>query len=308
VKERPLISFDYAVKYLLRSKTKDDYAILGGFLSELMGRRVKVIDILESETNKVDADEKTNRVDIKAQIDTSTPLGDRISTPLNDRGGEFAVFEIQFSREYDFFARVLFGVSKAVTEQVKSGETKYNINKVYSINIAYSNMTAKREYLFYGRFSGFQGVHFKEESIPFAQTVDEKSKDLIDIHPEYYLILPGMFDDELRGKFDEWVYILKHTAAREDFTAAGIEEAKVKLDLLTMPPNERKAYERYLENRSSLDCAIITAKADGWNEGLAEAQKKIVLNMHNKGYNIQDIAEATELSVDKINDIVTRSS
>jgi len=130
--ERTLISFDYAVKYLLRSKA--DYGILSGFLSELMSRKVEVDDIIESESDAgPDPDAKTNRVDLKARID----------------GTEYVVFEIQFSREYDLLGRVLFGVSKAVTEQIKTGAQQYDIRKVYSVNIVYSNMTAKREYLFF---------------------------------------------------------------------------------------------------------------------------------------------------------------
>jgi predicted transposase/invertase (TIGR01784 family) len=290
VADRPLISFDYAVKYFLRDKA--DYVILSGFLSELMCRRVEVIDILESESNTSAPDEKLNRVDLKAELDN----------------GELAVFEIQFRREYDLLGRVLFGVSKAITEQVKSGK-RYDIKKVYSVNIAYSNLTAKREYLFYGKFGGFHGVHFGDETIPFAQAAGKKSKKTVEIHPEYYLILPEMFDDELRGKFDEWVYILKHTAARDDFTAAGIEEAKAKLDYLKMTPAEKKAYDRYLDNRGSLDCAFETAKADGWKEGMAkgraEERTRLAVALHKKGVAIDIIAETAELSADEINEIIS---
>jgi hypothetical protein len=139
--ERILISFDYAVKFLLRGKSSDDFVILNGFLSELMGRRIEVTDILESESNKSAPDEKTNRVDLKAQID----------------GGEFAVFEIQFLQKFDFLGRVLYGVSRSILEQVYSGEL-CNIKKIHSINVAYY-MKSKREYLFTGEFGGFHGVH-----------------------------------------------------------------------------------------------------------------------------------------------------
>ena len=38
MKNRTLVSFDYAVKYILRSKA--DMTILSGFLTELLGRKV----------------------------------------------------------------------------------------------------------------------------------------------------------------------------------------------------------------------------------------------------------------------------
>jgi len=40
-----LVRFDWAMKKLLRSKA--NFGILGGFLSELLGRDLKIINILE---------------------------------------------------------------------------------------------------------------------------------------------------------------------------------------------------------------------------------------------------------------------
>jgi hypothetical protein len=57
-----LIRFDWAIKKLLRRKT--NYGILEGFLSELLNFDVKIVKILESESNKEDQDDKYNRVDI----------------------------------------------------------------------------------------------------------------------------------------------------------------------------------------------------------------------------------------------------
>jgi hypothetical protein len=280
--ERTLISFDYAVKFLLRGKSSDDFVILNGFLSELMGRKIEVTDILESESNKSAPDEKTNistplndrRVDLKAQID----------------GGEFAVFEIQFLQKFDFLGRVLYGVSRSILEQVYSGEL-CNIKKVHSINVAYY-MKSKREYLFTGKFGGFHGVHFEEESIQFAQAADEKSEELVEIHPEYYLILPDMFDEKLRGKFDEWIYVLKKSKVRDDFTAAGIKEAKAKLDYLSMPPDERLAYERYMDSIRSQNSIVIAAEVRGKVEGRAEGRAEgaaNVLELLNQGIPIDEI-------------------
>ena len=98
--DRTIISFDYAIKTVLRDKANFD--VLNGFLSELMRRDVKVIDILESEGNKDDPALKTNRVDLKARIDDA----------------DMVIFEIQVFTQVDFFGKLLFDVSKAVVEQV----------------------------------------------------------------------------------------------------------------------------------------------------------------------------------------------
>jgi len=284
--ERTLVSFDYAVKYLLRDKA--DFVILSGFLTELLKRKVEVLAILESESNKVKPGEKINRVDLKAEIDD----------------GELAVFEFQFNRDVDFFDRVLYGVCKAVTEQVESGK-KYEIKKVYSINIAYHDIPgAKKEYLFFNKSGGFKGVHFKKETVRFGNLETDGN----DIHPEYYLILPNKFDEKLRDDFDEWIHVLKHSAVPESYNAKGIAEAKIKLDLLRMSPEERKAYETYLENRASVDSAIDTAKHEGLTEGLAkgkvegrqEASTEIAKNMKTEGIDINTIVKLTKLSIKEI--------
>ena len=61
------IRFDWAIKRLLRQKANFD--VLEGFLTVLLGEAVKIIEILESESNQQMADDKFNRVDIKAKND-----------------------------------------------------------------------------------------------------------------------------------------------------------------------------------------------------------------------------------------------
>jgi len=279
--ERTLVSFDYAVKYLLRGKS--DYVILSGFLSELMGKTVKVTNILESESNKADRNDKVTRVDLKAQFNT----------------GEIAVFEIQFLDQFDFFGKVLSGVCNAVKEQVEAGGV-YNIKKVYSINIAYFDLKVKREYLFHGKFGGFQGVHYKDESVSFAQARTSYSKKVFDIHPEYYLILPNMFDEKMRGRFDEWIYILKNSKAREDFKAAGIKEAKVKLDYLHMSIEKKKEYDRFMENRGNAASVVLTAVGKGRNE----ERIKNIKNMYSAGAPVAQLVKGFKLPAEDIKHIL----
>jgi hypothetical protein len=54
---RKLISFDWAMKKLLRSKA--NFEILEGFLNELLKDNIKILEILESESNKEDRKDKS---------------------------------------------------------------------------------------------------------------------------------------------------------------------------------------------------------------------------------------------------------
>ena len=98
-----LVSFDWAMKELLRSKA--NFGILEGFLSELLKQDVKILNLLESESNKDHKDDKQNRVDILVQV----------------QNGEIVLVEVQVNNEYDYFYRILFGTSKIITEYLGKG-------------------------------------------------------------------------------------------------------------------------------------------------------------------------------------------
>ena len=89
---------------MLRHKANFD--ILEGFLSELLEEEIKIKQILDSEGNKETEDDKYNRVDILVE----------------NSKNELVIIEVQNSKEYDYFRRMLFGAAKAITEHIKEGQ------------------------------------------------------------------------------------------------------------------------------------------------------------------------------------------
>jgi predicted transposase/invertase (TIGR01784 family) len=308
--ERTIISFDYAIKYLLRDKANFD--ILSGFLTELLCRQVIVQEILESEGDVDAPDGKVNRLDLKAKIDD----------------GEIAVFEIQYNDQIDFMGKVLFNACKAVVEQVSAGKP-YNVKKVYSVNIFYDAIGAEKEYLFVASLHEFKGKHF-EETIPFSQNINERSNVQKEIHPEYFLILPEKFDGQMRSKFDEWVYVLKNSSVKSEFTAAGIQAAGEKLDILKMTPQQRAAYERTsradMDQKTQLFTAELKGRTEGEAKGLekgeaiglekgeaigraaerTELQENVVINCHQAGLYPDTISTITRLTLEQVIEILKR--
>ena len=114
-----LIRFDWAMKRLLRNKS--NYVVLEGFLSTLLREDIHICRFLESESNQKDATDKFNRADILAE----------------DSKGRFIIIEVQNNRELDYFHRMLYGVSKTVSEYINIGDAYDKVRKVYSINIVY---------------------------------------------------------------------------------------------------------------------------------------------------------------------------
>jgi predicted transposase/invertase (TIGR01784 family) len=250
--DRPLISFDYAAKTVLRNPSNFD--VFSGFLSELLCRDVAVQEILEGESLKDNEYEGTNRVDMKVKID----------------GAEIVVVEIQFEHEADFLQRTLFGVSKAITSQHRKGEKFNDIKKVYSIDIIYFNLSQSSDYIYNGR-TNYIGMNTKEElKLAEDKKAFYETEHIGDIYPEYYLIEVNKFDETIRSKFDEWIYFLKTDMVKKEFTAKGLREAKDKLDYLRLSLEEQAEYDRKMNRRSSFISAMDTAKMEG--EFIGEAR------------------------------------
>lgn len=140
---RPLISFDWAIKRLLRQKA--NFNILEGFLSELLREEVVIKSIPESETNKANAASKYNKFDLLCE---------------NDKG-ELLAIELQFYPELDFLQRMLFGTSKLITEYLTEGSPYENVKKIYSINIVYFDLGQGTDYIYYGKTT-FSGLHHND--------------------------------------------------------------------------------------------------------------------------------------------------
>lgn len=75
------VRFDWAIKRLLRQKANFD--VLEGFLTVFLGEKVTILEILESESNQLSAEDKFNRVDIKAVTVRTRSSLSRYRIPAN---------------------------------------------------------------------------------------------------------------------------------------------------------------------------------------------------------------------------------
>jgi predicted transposase/invertase (TIGR01784 family) len=137
---RKLISFDWAMKKLLRSKA--NFEILEGFLSELLREDVRIQEVLESESNKETQRDKFNRVDLK----------------VKNAAGDILIIEVQYDREFDFLQRIFYGTAKAVTEHMQEGAAYSQITKLISVSILYFDLGQGTDYVYHGTTS-FRGLH-----------------------------------------------------------------------------------------------------------------------------------------------------
>ena len=285
-KKRKLITFDWAIKRLLRSKA--NFGILEGFLTELLKEDITILDVLESESNKDYKLDKFNRVDLK----------------VRNSKQEIIIIEIQYDREYDYLQRIFYGVSKTAIEHLEENASYSGITKVISINILYFDLGSGTDYIYKGT-TRFVGLHNNDLLDLNAKQKQLFKKDSVEsLYPEYYLIKINRFNDIAKDTLDEWVYFLKNEEIKPTFTAKGLKEAEEKFNIMKLPEDEQKAYEHYQDDlhyqasifESSFGDGYYEGEVIGMEKGIEKATKNIALNLAKEGTTVEIIAKVTGLS------------
>jgi len=291
-----LIRFDWAIKRLLRNKA--NFGILEGFLSELLEDDIKIENILESESNKENAANKLNRVDLL----------------VKDSKGELIIIEVQNDYQADYLLRMLFGTAKLIVDNMDEGMAYHEVKKVISIHIVYFDLGVGDDYIYYGSTT-FWGKHKNDRLQLSKQEQEIFQTDMVSkIYPQYYIIKVNDFDDIAKDTLDEWINFLKTQEIKDGTTAKGLKEAKVKLNYMQLNEEDKKDYQRYIENWRDNEGIIVGNYNKGRYEGEAnkekyaeEREKQTKLEMAKKclkrGMSIPDIAELTGLTEDEIKNI-----
>ncbi|MBO4281569.1 MAG: Rpn family recombination-promoting nuclease/putative transposase [Bacteroidales bacterium] len=291
------LRFDWAMKYVLRDKA--NFSVLEGLLTVFLGERVQVVELLESEGNRLRKDDKFNRVDVKAK----------------NSHGDLILVEVQQSEEYYYLQRILYGAAKAITEHIAAGDRYTEVKKVYSINIIYFDWEKGKtqDYLYHGQ-TCFKGWNTgdpleisQEDRVGLRMLPPQK------VFPEYFLLLVNAFDKEPETPMEEWMDYLKRGRIRPDTTTPGLVEAKRRLDFLKLTPQEQREYERYLDDRvyekdvlttshnkgmhegfsAGLEEGLEQGRAEGEAVGRANSLKEIARKMREAGYPPEEIERMT---------------
>ena len=300
--QRKLITFDWAMKRLLRSKA--NFEILEGFLSELLNDDIVILELLESESNKDSVTDKYNRVDLK----------------VKNRAGEIIIIEVQYEREFDYLQRMLYGTARAITEHQQEGEPFSSLVKVISVNILYFDLGQGSDYIYRGTTS-FTGMH--DNDLLQLSGRQQKLYGKAQVHhlfPEYYLIRINNFNDIAATPLDEWIYFLKNEEIKDEFKARGIQKAKKAFSLLNLPEKDRVAYARYQDDlryqaslvESNYGLGRLEGREEGKEIGREEGREigreevekrkahEVAVKMKRKGATLEDIMDVTGLMREEI--------
>ena len=288
---KKLISFDWAIKRLLRNKA--NFVVLEGFLSELLFDNIKIEQILESESNQQRDDDKFNRVDILTQ----------------NSKNELIIIEIQSTYEIDYFQRMAFGVSKSITENHRLGSKykeikKRNAARVISINIVYFDLGQGQDYIYKGK-TDFRGLHQNDLlGLSDKQRTTFLKANVSDIFPEFYLLKVNQFNDVAIDTLDEWIYFLKNSEVKDEFKAKGLKEAGEVLDIMRLEKEDQYGYNRYMDSLSLKASEIFTLQTEAEfkvrEDERAKNNIEIAKNGILKGYENAIISDLTNLNNNQI--------
>lgn len=118
-----LISFDYAIKYLL--KDKGDYSIVEGFVSALLKsagyKAVKIIALLDTESNKEDPKHKRSLADLIVE----------------DEDKHKYIIEIERNVKDSFIHKACFNTYRVIVDNLAQRADYTEIKKVFHISLLY---------------------------------------------------------------------------------------------------------------------------------------------------------------------------
>ncbi len=250
-----LISFYYAIKYLL--KDKGDYEIVEGFISAILKDAgyspVKITALLESCSNKEDDILKSGVADVIVE----------------DEEGHKYIVEIDKSYINLFMHKVCFNSSRLIVDSIYKSEDYTTIKKIFHINLLYFPFADMKAPLYHGKtiFREVDKKHLMKFSLG-----DMRGKifDLCNVFPEYFVISVPLFNDIIRDELDEWLYVVKHSEVKKDFKSPYMKKVAKKLDILKMTTKERIIYRAHMSKGFKDRDYIVSAEEKGIEEGMAK--------------------------------------
>ena len=274
------VRFDWAVKTLLRDKA--NFGVLEGLVSVILNEKITIVELLESESNRVGFEDKYNRVDIKAK----------------NSKDEIILVEVQQASESDFLSRILYGTSKSIVEHIGIGDDYGKVKKVYSINIVYFNFGKGSDYLYHGQTS-FVGVNTHDKlRITRKQHNALKICTPEEIFPEYYIVRVNQYDkpeDEAGTPLEEWLDYLKNGRIKDGTTTPGLAKAAEKLQYMMMSREEQQQYFRYMDHVKFERNAMETSRLEGLTEGVEKGLSEGVEIGRAEGENKKNIEVARKM-------------
>jgi len=285
---KPLISFDYAIKYLL--KDKGDYGIIEGFISALLGtigyKDVKIVALLESESNKEDSKNKRSLADLIVE----------------DGDNNKYIIEIERNVKDSFIHKACFNTSRLIVDNLAQREDYTQIVKVFHISLLY--FPIGNGPIYHGKTIIHEIETNQKLTVHIKNQETDEEFDATGILPEYFFISVPLFNDRVEKEIDDWLYVMKHDDVPAELHSPYMKQVAEKLSILKMTPEERANYSYYQQklynDRDELQAAESRGIEKGREEGKKAEKIEIAKLMISKNKPIEEIIELTGLTESEI--------
>ena len=226
--------------------------------------------------------------------------------------GEHFIIELQRSPQHFYADRSISYVSRIISRELRRGDKRYRIPKVYSINILdfdADEFKSRAGYFWPVRLKDADNEIFSEKfTLIFIElnkfAARNKSQELSDELQQWLYLLKNMQDmDEsdfrrqdgiFRELMEECRITKLNNMEKENYEKSIMEYEDVKAAI---------AYTKELAEKNAFDKGLEKGMQKGIEKGKNEEKLSIVRNMLDKGLDIALISEITGLSVSEIRKI-----
>jgi predicted transposase/invertase (TIGR01784 family) len=266
---------DFVFKNIFGSEKHPE--ILISFLNAILKptKLITKVQIKGTDIAKHFIEDKYSRLDIKALTSNN----------------EIINIEIQLKNEHNMVKRSLYYLSKMYEEQLGEGEDYSKLTRTVCINIL------NFKYLKTEKFH--TGYRLKEI---------ESNEELTDIIEMHFIEIPKLKDDsDEKDMLVAWTEFLKDPESEKvrslELSVKEIREAKDELIRMSNDSEQREIYDMRAKILKDKVSALNKAKQEGREEGREEGAIKVANNLLKMGLTLEQVAEASELSVEKIIEI-----
>jgi predicted transposase/invertase (TIGR01784 family) len=292
--DKPLVSFDYAIKYLL--KDKGDYGIVEGFISALLKTKgysdIKIISLLETESNKDDPKDKRSIADLIVE----------------DANHNKYIIEIERNVKDSFIHKACFNTSRLIVDNLAQREDYTQIVKVFHISLLYFPIGNGAGTIYHGKTIIHEIETNERLNVHLKNQKTNEVFDATDILPEYFFISVPNFNDRLIEEIDDWLYVMKYDNVPETFHSPYMSQVAEKLSILKMSKDERADYTYYMKklynDRDELQAAETRGIEKGETKGRVEGELKkaheVALKMLTKNKPNEEILEFSGITPEEL--------
>lgn len=253
--------------------------ILISFLNALLEKtekeKVKSVEYVDTKLSDIETvDDKIGILDVRV---------------ITEKGIHINV-EIQLINKYNMIKRTLFYWSRLYSNQIKRGENYKNLNKTITINILnFSYIESEKYHTIY---------HLYEDDDNTMLT------DLLEIH-FVDLVKYIEKDPELNSDLNKWLaFLTRPEKGVIEMGEPAIKKAINVLDMLSRDPETVRLAELRMKQLLDEKSMVEGAKEEGINKGIEIGEDRrairIAVKMLNRGDDISDIIDVTELPEKRI--------